>query len=363
MTAMLFTPIRLGPATAPNRISIPPMCTYSSKDGIVQKFHLMHYGSLAASGAGILCIESTGVTPDARLTPWDLGLWSDDQVCGFKELVDFMRELAPGCKILVQLNHAGRKASCRRPWELPAGTVGSKLGGWKTRAPSPIAFGPGYDCPREMDAAECPALAQAFAQAALRAVVAGVDGIELHAAHGYLMHQFLSPLSNHRTDAYGGSLEGRMRFPLEVMAAVRAAVPQNVALGLRVSATDWLDDGWSVDETVELVRRAEALGLDFCDVSTGGNTPDAPIPVGPGYQLPMARRVKEAVGIPVFAVGLITDGIQAETILRAGGADVIDVGRAMLDDARWGWHAARALGLKEVAGVAIPPQYRRGLML
>lgn len=361
MKSKLFNPIELGPVHVPNRIAVPPMCMYSARSGVAQAFHRMHYGMLATSGAGLVCIEATAVTPDGRMTEHDLGLWSDECEEGLRGVIGFMRELEPGCRIIVQLNHAGRKGSFTRPWETPPHAIEPSEGGWPVRAPSGLCFGAGYATPRELQFEECRQLAEAFGEAARRAVRAGADGVELHMAHGYLIHQFLSPLSNRRIDEYGGALENRMRFAREVMDAVMKAVPEQAAVGLRVSATDWEPEGWSVEDTVELVRAARTRGLHFVDVSTGGNTPDAAIPVGPGYQVPFAARIRRETGMPVIAAGLIREPWQAETLLREASADMVDIGRAMLDDPRWGWHAAAALHVREVPELVVPPQYRRGL--
>lgn len=362
MDTTLFSPLVIGPMTVQNRIAVPPMCMYSAKLGVVQPFHLGHYAKLAQSGAGLVCIEAVAVTPDGRISDGCLGLWSDECEAGMKALVTAMHSAAPQCKVVVQLNHAGRKASTGIAWVHP-GALSIAEGGWRVRAPSAIPFSAASPMPLPLDYEECGELVKAFAQAAQRAVRAGVDGIEIHMAHGYLIHQFLSPLSNERIDEYGGAFENRSRFAREVMKAVVMAVPDSVAVGLRVSATDWLEDGWQPEETVELVKQAKLEGLCFVDVSTGGNTPDAKIPTGPGYQVPFASMVREETGLPTFACGLITQPWQAETILRAGDADMIDVGRAMLDDPNWGWHAARALGVEKVPGLSIAPQYARGLHL
>lgn len=361
MDTMLFTPIELGPVTIPNRIAVPPMCMYSAKSGVAQLFHKMHYGHLAASGAGLVCIEAMAVTPEGRITESDLGLWSDECEAGLKELVDLMHEIEPACRVMVQLNHAGRKASVTKPWDGETRTVEPMDGGWPVRAPSAIPFNERYTKPRVLSFDDCSRVANAFGEAAKRAERAGVDGIEIHMAHGYLIHQFLSPLTNTRIDEYGGALENRMRFAREVMNAVKSSVSDKVAVGLRVSATDWVPDGWTIEDTVKLVKVAKTQGLHFVDVSTGGNIENAPIPVGPGYQVPFASRVKAETGMPTFAVGLIRDAWQAETLLREGAADVIDIGRAMLDDPHWGWHAASALHVKQVPELVVPPQYLRGL--
>lgn len=362
MNPVLFTPLKLGEVTAANRIAVPPMCMYSAKIGVAQPFHLAHYARLAQSGAGLVCIEACAVTPEGRITEGDLGLWSDECEAGIAAVVDAMRTAAPGVKILIQLSHAGRKASRTAPW-LGSKPLGIAEGGWRVRAPSDIAFGADGPRPLPLDFDECGALVRAFAQAAKRAERAGVDGIELHMAHGYLIHEFLSPLSNTRIDEYGGAFENRTRFAFETADAVKSAVAARTAVGLRVSATDWVEGGWTLEETIELVHGMKRHGLDFVDVSTGGLVPDARIEEAPGYQMFFAARVKAALDMPVFACGCITEAAQAETILRAGLADGIDVGRGMLDDPNWGWHAARALGLKVVPGLAVPPQYERGLRL
>lgn len=362
MESTLFSPLSIGPMTVPNRIAVPPMCMYSAKLGVAQPFHFGHYAKLAQSGAGLVCIEATAVTPDGRISDGCLGLWSDECEEGMARLVAAMRSAAPQCKVIIQLNHAGRKASTGIAWVHP-GPLSIDEGGWRVRAPSEIAFSADSPKPLPLDYEECGEIVKAFAEAAKRAVRAGVDGIEIHMAHGYLIHQFLSPLSNERIDEYGGAFDNRSRFAREVMKAVVMAVPDTIAVGLRVSATDWREEGWQPEETVDLVKQAKAEGLCFVDVSTGGNTPDAKIPVGPGYQVPFASQIRAATRLPTFACGLITQPWQAETILRAGDADMIDVGRAMLDDPNWGWHAARALGVRQVPGLEIAPQYARGLRL
>lgn len=343
----LFSPLELGPLTIKNRISIPPMCMYRAKSGIAQIFHSVHYGSLMSSGAGMLTIEATAVRPEGRISDACLGLWSDDCEAALKHMIDVMRDIAPDVKVFIQLNHAGRKASVSAQTNEPMKPL---YGGWGTLAPSAIAFAPSYPTPKEMLENECTEIIEAFANAAQRAVRAGVDGIEIHAAHGYLIHQFLSPLSNTRIDNYGGALENRMRFGLDVIHRVKMAIDEKVALGVRVSATDWVPDGLQVEDVVKFVNAAKAHGIHFVDVSTGGLVV-ADIPVAPGYQVPFATRIKRETGLPTIAAGLITEPVQAETILRSGDADIIDIGRAMLRDPRWGWNAARALGVK---GLTMP---------
>lgn len=363
MTPKLFTPLQIGSMSVPNRIAVPPMCMYSAKLGVAQSFHLAHYAKLAQSGAGLVCLEACAVTPEGRITDRDLGLWSDECEAGIAAIVRSMREAMPGVKILIQLSHAGRKASRSAPWE-GGKPIAVADGGWRVRAPSDVPFGDGPK-PLPLDFDECASLAKAFGEAAKRAVRAGVDGIEIHMAHGYLIHEFLSPLSNQRIDEYGGAFENRTRFALEVMEAIKSAVDEEVPVGLRVSATDWVEGGWTPEETVELVKIAKRHGLVFVDVSTGGLVPDAVIEEAPGYQVPFAGLVKRAIGegMAVFACGRITEAAQAETILRSEEADMIDVGRGLLDDPNWGWHAARALRVKALSGLVVPPQYERGIRL
>lgn len=359
---MLFTPFELGPLKVENRIAVPPMCMYSAKSGVVQLFHKMHYGHLAASGAGLVCIESTAVTAAGRISAADLGLWSDDCEQGMRELIDLMHQIEPGCKVMVQLNHAGRKASVGTPWEHP-GVLMPMEGGWRVRGASELPYDENSGKPSPLTFEECRFVAESFGDSARRAVNAGADGIMIHMAHGYLIHQFLSPLTNQRIDEYGGALDGRMRFAREVMEAVKKAVPANIAVGIRVSATDWVEDGWQLSDTIELVNEAKRLGLHFVDVSSGGLIPGVKIPEGPGYQVPFAREIRTVTGMPTFTCGLIKGPWQAETLLREGAADMIDIGRAMLDDPHWGWHAAKALGVTEVPGLCVPPQYIRGLSI
>lgn len=343
----LFSPLQIGPVTIKNRIAIPPMCMYRAKSGLVQIFHKVHYGSLVCSGAGLLTIEATAIRPDGRITDACLGLWSDECEAALKRMLEVMHDIAPDVKVFIQLNHAGRKASTSAASGEPLKPL---YGGWGTLAPSPIAFAQDWPTPKELLPEEIEDIEQAFVNAAQRAVRAGIDGIMIHAAHGYLIHEFLSPLSNHRIDEYGGALEGRMRFGLEIMRRVKLAVPANVAVGVRVSATDWVDDGLQPDDVVTFLNHAKAQGCDFVDVSTGGLI-RADIPVAPGYQVPFASEIKKATGLPTIAAGLITEPVQAETILRSGEADAVDIGRAMLRDPRWGWHAAQALG---VEGLVMP---------
>jgi 2,4-dienoyl-CoA reductase-like NADH-dependent reductase (Old Yellow Enzyme family) len=355
----LFEPITLRGLTLPNRIMVSPMCQYSAVDGSATDWHVAHLGSLALSGAGLLCLEATAVTAEGRITPGDLGLYSDDNEQALARVVGTLRAAAP-IKLAIQLGHAGRKASSHAPWD------GGKLvpigqGGWPPAAPSAVPHADGESAPRAFALDELPRLREAFANAARRAARLGFDAIELHCAHGYLLHQFLSPVSNRRDDAYGGSLANRMRFPLEAFDAVRAAFPADRPVGVRVSATDWLEgsapESWTVESTVEFGRALKERGCDWLDVSSGGISPRQKIMPGPGYQVPFAEIVRTETGLPTIAVGLITEPRQAEAILEAGRADMVALARAFLYDPRWPWHAAAALG-GQVDG---PRQYWRSL--
>ena len=339
MKTKLFSPVQIGAVSFKNRISVPPMCMWHAVNGFPTDFHLRHYAALASSGVGSVTIEATGVLPNGRISPNCLGIWDDEHAERLKSVVDAMKAASPAVKVILQIAHAGRKASCNPADE---STVSAERGGWETVAPSRLTAKPVLALPRALEASEIPAYVKAFAAAAKRAAAIGVDAVEIHAAHGYLIHQFLSPISNVREDAYGGSLENRMRFALEVMTAVKAAVPENFPVGLRISATDWLEGGWTLEESIVLAKKAESLGLVFIDVSTGGLVP-APIPVTPGYQLPFAAEIKKAVGMKVFGVGLITNAFQAETALELNACDVVDIGRGILADPNWGWHAVRDL--------------------
>jgi 2,4-dienoyl-CoA reductase-like NADH-dependent reductase (Old Yellow Enzyme family) len=351
--AKLFTPLRIGDLELRNRIIIAPMCQYSADDGRASDWHVIHLGHLALSGAAFLTIEATAVLPEGRISPRDLGLWSDETENALGHVLATVRRWS-GMPIGIQLAHAGRKASVRVPWEggqqIPPGA-----GGWQTAAPSVLPFAPTDRPPLALDAGGLARIREAFAESAKRAVRLGLDGVQIHCAHGYLLHEFLSPLSNHRDDEYGGSLENRMRFPLEVFDAVRSAVPKERPVSMRVSGTDWADGGWDIEETVAFARVLEAHGCSAIHVSSGGLTPAQRIAVGPNYQVPLARAVKRAIGIPVVAVGLITEFEQAEAIIHTGDADLIALARAMLYDPRWPWHAAAHFG----ASVVGPHQYLR----
>ncbi|MBS1582687.1 MAG: NADH:flavin oxidoreductase/NADH oxidase [Acidobacteria bacterium] len=349
--ARLFEPLTLRGITLPNRIGVSPMCQYSCEDGFASDWHLVHLGSRAVGGAGLVLTEAAAVTPEGRISPQDLGLWSDAHAEPLARIAAFIRsqQAVPG----IQLAHAGRKASRSRPWEGDRWMEAAE-GGWTRLGPSPLPYGP-VPPPRAMDAADLAAVRDAFVAAAGRAVDAGFQVVELHAAHGYLLHEFMSPLSNHREDAYGGSPEARMRFPLEVAEAVRAAMPEALPLFVRVSATDWVEGGWTLEDTVAFAARLKALGADLVDCSSGGLDPGARITSGPNYQVPFAEAVRREAGIPTAAVGLITAPPQAEAILQAGQADLILLGREELRDPYWPLHAADALEHK----APWPAQYLR----
>lgn len=350
----LFSPARLRGLTLDNRIVVSPMCQYSADDGSASDWHMMHLGMLSNSGAGLLIIEATGVEREGRISPGCLGLYSDENERALKPVVDACRRFG-SAKLGIQLGHAGRKASTNRPWEgTPPGSP-LKEGAWQTKAPSAVPFKEGWHVPAAITPQGLEELVAAFVAATRRADRLGLDLIELHGAHGYLLNQFLSPLSNRREDEWGGSLENRMRFPLEVFKAMRAAWPETKPMGMRISAVEWIEGGWSIGDSIELARRLKDLGCDFIDVSSGGNHPGQRIQIGPGYQVPFAEQIKKAVGIPVMAVGMITEPEQAEAITAEGRADFTALARAFLDDPHWGWHAAYRLGTQP----KWPDQYRR----
>ncbi|MBS1859436.1 MAG: NADH:flavin oxidoreductase/NADH oxidase [Acidobacteria bacterium] len=349
---MLFEPLSLRGVTLRNRIGVSPMCQYSATDGFVSDWHLVHLGSRAAGGAGAVIMEATAVEPRGRISPQDTGIWSDEHTPALARIAAFVRSqgAVPG----IQLAHAGRKASTRRPWE-GHGVIPADGGGWQPVAPSPIPFHPDDPIPHELTRAEIAGLTAGFAAAARRARDAGFEIAEIHGAHGYLIHEFLSPLSNRRTDEYGGALANRIRFALEATAAVRAEWPAHLPLFFRVSASDWVEGGWDVDECVVLARELKARGVDLIDCSSGGNSPLQKIALGPGYQVPFAERIRRDAAIPTAAVGLITSAEQADAILREGRADMVLLAREMLRDPYFPIHAALALGAKP----PVPPQYAR----
>ena len=348
----LFEPLKIRSVKLSNRICVSPMCQYSSNDGHPSDWHAVHLGSRAAGGAGIVFVEATAVTPQGRITPFDMGIWSDAHVATLGRLAKIIEE--QGSVPAIQLAHAGRKGSCALPWEGGKALKASD-GAWPLVAPSPAAFSPDYDEPVALTVRDIQEVALAFRDAARRAKEAGFRVLELHAAHGYLMHEFLSPLSNLRDDQYGGSLENRTRIVREVVAAVREKWPEELPLFLRVSATDWVEGGWDVAQTVELARQVASLGVDLIDCSSGGNVAHASIPLGPGYQVRFAEQVRREAGIPTGAVGMITAPAQADQIIRSGQADVVLLAREMLRDPYWPMRAARELGYK----MPWPAQYLR----
>ena len=352
--SLLLEPYTLRQLTLLNRIAVSPMCQYSSVDGLANDWHLVHLGSRAVGGAGLVFTEATAVTADGRITSQDLGLWNDEQIEPLQRITRFIR--AQGAVAGIQLAHAGRKASTYRPWLGKHGSVKVEEGGWTPVGPSAIAFDPQHTAPTQLDEAQINGIIHAFVAAAKRALEAGFSVVEVHAAHGYLLHQFLSPLSNQRRDQYGGSFENRIRLVLQVTEAVREVWPQELPLFVRVSATDWVEDGWNPDETVELARRLKALGVDLIDVSSGGTAANAEIPVGPGYQTRFAERVRKESGIATGTVGMITEPAQAEHILRTGQADLILLARELLRDPYWPLHADDDLGGKQSIWAA---QYQR----
>lgn len=346
----IFEPISLRGQEFQNRIWIPPMCMYSASNGVVSEFHLAHLGALAMGGAGLIIAEATGVVPEGRITGGCPGMWDEQTAEGWRPVVDLVHKF--GAKVAIQLNHAGRKAGRPKEWQDDFSSTGHET--WQTVGPSDNAF-PGYEPARAMSAADIAATVQAFAAAAERAVAVGFDAVEIHAAHGYLMHQFLSPLVNERTDEYGGSLENRCRLLIQTAAAVRGAV--SVPLLVRISATDWVDGGWDLEQSVWLCNELRAVGVDLIDVSTGGAVPAPSLKPAPGYQVEFATAIRNRCGIPTSAVGLITDPQQAAQIVEAELADVVMVGRAALRDPHWPWFAAEALG---VPAEGIPMQLARG---
>ncbi|MFE6619862.1 NADH:flavin oxidoreductase/NADH oxidase [Streptomyces sp. NPDC008086] len=356
----LFETYTLRDVTIPNRVWMPPMCQYSAAPdgpdaGAPADWHFAHYAARAAGGTGLIIVEATGVSPEGRISPYDLGIWNDTQVEAFRRITRFL--VSQGTVPAIQLAHAGRKASTDQPWRGGA-PVGADAHGWQPVAPSPVPFADGHPVPSELTVAEIQEIVGQFADAARRALAAGFEIAEIHGAHGYLINEFLSPYSNHRTDEYGGSYENRTRFALQVVDAVREVWPDDKPLFFRISATDWLEEqGWTADDTVRFAADLQAHGIDLLDVSTGGNAAGARIPVGPGYQVPFAARVKAETSLPVAAVGLITDAEQAEKIVANGEADAVLLGRELLRRPSWAREAARELG----GEVRVPDQYHRSV--
>lgn len=356
----LFETYTLRDVTIPNRVWMPPMCQYSAAPegpdaGAPNDWHFAHYAARAAGGTGLIIVEATGVSPEGRISPYDLGIWNDTQVEAFRRITRFL--VSQGTVPAIQLAHAGRKASTDQPWKGGA-PVGQDAHGWQPVAPSAVPFADGHPVPTELTVAEIQEVVGQFADAARRALAAGFEIAEIHGAHGYLINEFLSPYSNHRTDEYGGSYENRTRFALQVVDAVREVWPDDKPLFFRISATDWLEeDGWTADDTVRFAADLKAHGIDLLDVSTGGNASGARIPVGPGYQVPFAARVRAETTLPVAAVGLITDVEQAEKIIANGEADAVLLGRELLRSPSWARHAAQELG----GDVHVPDQYHRSV--
>jgi len=348
----LFSRFKLRELEFKNRIFVSPMCQYSAHDGIANTWHMVHLGSRAVGGAGLVMVEATAVVPEGRISPHDMGIWSDRHAEALAPIARFIRE--QGAVPAIQLAHAGRKASIDAPW-LSRSALVPENGGWQVVAPSAVPFSPGSPLPRELTEAELDGIVAAFVAAAKRSLVAGFDVAEIHMAHGYLLHQFLSPLSNRRNDVYGGSLENRARLPLRVAQAVREVWPQNLPFFVRISATDWVEGGWDLAQSLQLCRWLKDAGVDLIDCSSGGMTPDAKIPAGPGFQTPFAAAIRQELGIAAGAVGLITAPEQAEQIVATGSADVVFLARELLRDPYWPLHAANDLG----AEVPWPLQYER----
>jgi 2,4-dienoyl-CoA reductase-like NADH-dependent reductase (Old Yellow Enzyme family) len=350
--SVLLSPLSLREVTLRNRIAVSPMCQYSAREGVPGEWHLVHLGSRAVGGAGLVMAEASAVSPEGRISAGDTGIWNDAQVEAWAKIAAFVAEqgAVPG----IQLAHAGRKASTDAPWR-GGGPVAEGAGGWRPVAPSAVPFGPGYPVPRELTDEEIEKVVGAFRDAARRAEQAGFQLVEIHMAHGYLLHQFLSPLTNRRKDAYGGSLENRMRLPIAVARAVRDAFPVERPVFARISATDWVEGGWDLEQSVALARALGESGVDLVDCSSGGTLPDAKVPLGPGYQVPFAATIRERTGIATGAVGLITDPAQAEAIVSEGKADLVFFARQMLRDPYFPLRAARALGVD----VGWPVQYLR----
>ncbi|WP_144636149.1 NADH:flavin oxidoreductase/NADH oxidase [Bordetella genomosp. 13] len=354
MASILFSALRLRGVEFKNRIGVAPMCQYCSRDGLADSWHMVHLGSRAVGGAGMVMFEASAVSPEARITQADLGIWNDEQAAALRPIAAFIAD--QGAVPVIQLAHAGRKGSTQVPWE-GRRAVPIEQGGWPVQASSAVPFNDEYPLPESMSQADIANVADLFARAARRSLAAGMRGVELHMGHGYLMHQFLSPLANRRTDRYGGAFENRVRAPLEVAAAVREAWPAELPLMVRLSATDWLEGGWDLPQSVELARRMKALGVDLVDCSSGSILPASRGDAAPGYQVPFAARIRREAGVPTAAVGLITQANQAEDILRQGQADMVFLARELLRDPYWPLRAAAALD----APTAWPVQYARAV--
>lgn len=350
--AQLFTPLTLRGITLKNRLAVSPMCQYSAEDGFTNDWHFVHLGSRAVGGAGLIILEAASVAPEGRITPDDIGIWKDEHLSGLQRITQFLKtqQCVPG----IQLAHAGRKASHASPWKGGA-VVPEAEGGWTTVAPSAVSFTPDEPAPHALSLEEIRQVVNDFRAAAKRALAAGFEVIELHAAHGYLLHEFLSPISNHRSDQYSGSFENRIRLLLEVVEATRAVWPEHLPLLVRISATDWTEGGWTAEESVALAALLKDRGVDLIDCSTGGNVPTAPIPVGPGYQVLFAEQIKRQTGMLTGAVGLITTARQAEEVVASGQADLVLLARESLRDPYFPLHAAHELGVD----MAWPNQYER----
>jgi 2,4-dienoyl-CoA reductase-like NADH-dependent reductase (Old Yellow Enzyme family) len=352
MESSLFTPVKIRDINFRNRIAVSPMCEYSSHDGFARDWHLVHLGSRAVGGAGLVMTEAAAVEPQGRISPGDLGIWKDEHIDKLAQIAAFIKEqgAVPG----IQIAHAGRKASCRVPWEGGA-SIPADQGGWQTVAPSPLPFRSGDPVPAELSTAQISLIVQAFGAATRRALAAGFEVVEIHAAHGYLLHEFYSPLSNHRADEYGGSFENRIRLTLEVAEAVRGILPDGLALFVRISSTDWKEGGWTLDDSVKLAGALRNRGVDLIDCSSGGLIPDAKVIIGPAYQVPFAERIRRETNVLTGAVGLITDPQQADRIIRSAQADIVLLARQMLRDPYWPLHAAQALKIE----LQPPVQYLR----
>jgi 2,4-dienoyl-CoA reductase-like NADH-dependent reductase (Old Yellow Enzyme family) len=347
----LFSPLAIRSIQFANRVFVSPMCQYSSEDGMPNEWHFVHLGSRAVGGAALVSVEASAVTPEGRITPWDAGIWSAAHARAWKPIAEFIR--ARGAVPAIQIAHAGRKASVDKPWR-GGKPLSREQGGWQALAPSAIPFGH-YATPKEMTLDEIRRTVGDFRKGAQHALAAGFDVVEIHGAHGYLIHSFVSPISNKRTDAYGGSFDNRVRFALEVARAVRDAWPQDKPVFYRISATDWAEGGWDIEQSVMLCRRLKEIGIDMVDASSGGNVHDAKMKLGPGYQVPFAEAIRTGAGIPTIAVGLISEPAQAEQIVSLGQADAVCLARALLRDPYWPRHAAKALGVP----MEWPDQYKR----